>query len=233
MDNEQQNQYRMGTALTDFLTAQAPRLAPSPAAVAEAADVQATYARVQASLGLGPISTTTNTSTADTLQTTLLRVLPALLGPLRSVARKLPDARESAALLARATISGKQLRKLRPGPLRDVAQHLLEDGLTYKAPLQKYGYSDAVHELISGHFTAFAKTVGTTRTLIDTGKGAHDTTDTRLLDFMQQCYELDDSMLVFGVLDADLHRDYLAARRVGKSGGGGKAKKNGGSPKPA
>ena len=231
MDNGQENQYRMGTALTAFLTDQASRLEPSPAAVAEAADVQTAYAQVQASLGLGPISTTTNTSTAGSLQAKLLQVLPALLGSLRAVARKLPEAREATALLARATISAKQLDKLRPAPLRDVVLHLLDDAVTYKTPLNTTGYTDAVHQLISSHFDAFAQTVGTTRTLLDTSKGAHDTTDTRLRNFMQQCYELDDAMLIFRVLDVDLHRDYLAARRVGKSGGGSK-KPKGDGPTP-
>jgi len=233
MDKEQKNQYRMGGQVTPFLTAQAGRLAPSPAAVAEAADVQAAYAKVQASFGQGTLSTTANTGTAGTLQATVLKVLPALLGPLRSVARKLPDAREGTALLARATISGKQLRKLRPGPLRDVVRHLLDDGITYQTPLQHYGYTAAVHAVITGHFDAFAKTVGTTRTLITTSKGTHASTDDLLLDFMKQCYELDDAMNVFRVLDEDLHRDYLAARRVGKSGGGGKKKKDGGTPPKA
>ena len=231
MDKEQQNQYRMGGQLVPFLTAQASRLTPSPAAVAEAADVQTAYAKIQASLGQGVISTTTNTSTAETLQAQLLKVLPALLGSLRAVARKLPDAVAGTALLARATISAKQLDKLRPAPLRDVVQHLLADAVTYKAPLKNYGYTDAVHTIISGHFDAFAKTVGTTRTLLNTSKGTHDTTDDLLKDFMKQCYELDDAMNIFRVLDADLYRDYLTARRVGKSGGGGK--KDGGSEKPA
>ena len=234
MDKEQENQYRMGGQLTAFLTAQADRLKPSPAAVAEAADVQAAYAKVEGSIGQGTTRTTANTRTADTLQATVLKVLPALLGPLRSVARKLPDATESAALLARATVTAKQLDKLRPAPLRDVVKHLLADGLAYKTPLLRYGYTPAVHAVITGHFDAFAQTVGTTRTLISTSKGTHASTDDLLLDLMKQCYELDDAMNIFRVLDADLHRDYLTARRVGKSGGGGgKKKKDDGTPPKA
>ena len=231
MDQEQENQNRMGGQLIPFLAAQATRLAASPAAVAEAADVQAAYALVQASIGQGTTATSTNTDTAETLQAKVLQVLPALLGSLRSVARKLPDAVAGTALLARATITATQLNKLRPGPLREVVKHLLEDATTYKTQLKTGGYTDAVHAVISGHVAAFAATVGTTRTLISGSKGTHDTTDTLLKNFMQQCYELDDAMQIFRVLDADLHRDYLTARRVGKSGGGKKPKDNG--PKPA
>lgn len=220
MDKEQQNQYRMAGLTTSFLTEHAARLTPSPMAVQEAADVQTAYTALQASLGKGIISTKENTETATTAQATALRLLPALLGPLRSHARKTHDAE----LLARATISAKQLDKLRPAPLRDVLTHLLDDATTYKTELTKYGFTSTVKDLLGTAIGAFATTVGTTKGLLNTSTGTHASTDDLLLAFMQQCYELDDAMEIFRALDADLYRDYQKARRVGKSGGGaGKA----------
>ena len=102
----------MAGLTTTFLAANAARLAPSPAAVREAADVQAAYAALQARAGQGLGSTQENTGTATTAQATALRLLPALLGPLRSLARKTSNAE----LLARATVSAKQLDKLSCAP---------------------------------------------------------------------------------------------------------------------
>ena len=227
MNKVQQNQYRMAGLTATFLTDHAARLSPSPMAVAEAADVQTAYAALQASLGQGVISTKENTATAETAQATALRLLPALLGPLRSHARKTHNAE----LLARATISAKQLDKLRPAPLRDVLLHLLNDATTYKTALATYGFSSAVKDLLGTAISTFAATVGTTKGLLNANTGTHASSDDLLLAFLQQCYELDDAMEIFGVLDADLLRDYAQARRVGKSGGGkGKA---GGAAKPA
>lgn len=229
MDNEQENQYRMGGQLVAFLQARAADLTPSPAAVAEAADIQPAYEAVAASLGQGTASTTTNTSTAEDLQEKAIVVIAALLGPLRSVARKLvPDPTEATALLARATIKNTQLRRLRPDQLRDVLEHLLLDAATYQKELSNYGYTAAVHAVVQQQVAAFAATVGTTRALLKTSQGTHATTADLLKAFLQQCYELDDPMLLFVALNPDLHRDYLIARKVGKSGGGGGKKGKGG-----
>jgi hypothetical protein len=221
MDKEQLNQYRMGETLDQFLAKR--DLAASPAAVAEAADVVKAFGLLKDSVGQGTTSTKENTAGATTAETKLLNVLPALLGSLRSVARKMPlDHKDRPALLARATISAKQLEKLRPGPLRDVVQHLLEDATTYQTDLLKYGYAAPVHTIITTAFKDFADTVGTTRTLQKDSQSTHRSTDELLQDFMKQCYELDDPMEIFRVLDNDLFKAYRAARKVGKSGGGKK-----------
>ena len=216
MDKEQLNQNRMGTVLDLWLDKHAAALAPSAVAQAEAADVRAAYAAVQKSLGQGTTATKEVTQGNNDAEADILRLLPALLGPLRSVARKTHDA----PLLARVTITKRQLAKLRPAPLRDVVQHLLADGLTYKTPLATYGYTPAVQAILQKSADAFAATVGVTKSLLNEGKGTHDTTDDLLRAFLQQCYELDDAMNIFRVLDPALHRDYLQARKVGKSGGG-------------
>ncbi|MDO7877142.1 hypothetical protein Q5H93_20520 [Hymenobacter sp. ASUV-10] len=221
MDDRQLNQYRMGETLDQFLAQR--DLSASEEATAEAADVRAAFGLLKESVGQGTTSTKENTQDAGAAETKLLQLLPALLGSLRSVARKLPLTDDDRpALLARATISAKQLDKLRPAPLRDVVGRLLQDATTYQKPLQKYGYSDAVHTIVTNAYNDFAATVGTTRTLQKGNQSIHRSTDELLLDFMKQCYELDDPMEIFRVLDNDLYRDYRAARKVGKSGGGKK-----------
>lgn len=218
----------MGETLAQFLAKR--DLSASPAAVAEAADVRKAFGLLQDSVGQGTTSTKENTETAETTETRLLKILPALLGSLRSVARKMPLTHEDrAALLARATISARQLHKLRPAPLRDVVKRLLADATTYQTDLVKYGYTDAVHLIVTKAYDTFAATVGTTRTLQQGNQSTHRSTDDLLLDFMKQCYELDDPMEIFRVLDNDLYRDYRTARKVGKSGGGKKKKE---APQP-
>ncbi len=232
MDKAQENQNRMGGILDAFLETHS--LTASAVAVAEAADVRAAYALVQTSIGQGTTDTRENTDDAGTAETRLLRVLPALLGSLRSVARKLPltDAARPA-LLARATISGQQLRKLRPGPLREVVQHLLEEAITHKIALAKYGYSPAVHAVLTKAFDDFAATVGTTKGLLNDNVGVSRSTAALLRDFLKQCYELDDALQIFRVLDEPLYQAYRQARKVGKSGGGKKKKDDGAGPGPA
>ena len=216
MDKKQQNQYRMGGLTTTLLTQRAAELAASPAAQREAADVQAAYQALQTSVGQGPTSTKENTEAAATARHQALHLLPALLGPLRAVARKTGNTE----LLAQATISAKQLGQLRPAPLRDVLQHLLEQAATYQKELTDYGITDAVYQQVSDAVTAFARSVGTTKGLLNTSQSTTQTIEELLGTFMRQCYELDDVMEAFRVLNPALYRDYQQARKVGKSGGG-------------
>jgi hypothetical protein len=218
MDDRQLNQYRIGETLDQFLAQHG--LSASEAAVAEAADVRKAFGLLQDSVGQGTSSTKENTQDAGAAERQLLRVLPALLGSLRAVARKMPLTDDDRpALLARATISAKQFDKLRPAPLRDVVKHLLQDATTYKTELKRYGYAEAVHTVVTTAYDNFAATVGTTRTLQQGSQSTHRSTDNLLRDLLKQCYELADALEIFRVLDNDLYRDYRAARKVGKSGG--------------
>lgn len=128
----------------------------------------------------------------------------------------MPDAAERAALLSRATLSNAQLR---PGPLAEVAGHLLEDADIYQAQLKKIRLHPAVNALVKGHVDAFAATVGTTCALQKGSQGTRASTSSLLQEFMTQAYELDDAMQVFRVLDPALHAAHLLARKIGKSGG--------------
>ena len=113
--------------------------------------------------------------------------------------------------------------------------HLLEEATTYQKELLPYGFTEAVNAPLIAAIAviaAFGGTVGSTKGLLNTATGTHDTVDTQLKNVMQQCYELDDAMKIFEVLDPDLLRDYRQARRVGKSGGG-KGPDAGTKPGPA
>jgi len=215
MDAKQANQYRMGTELVAFLQKRGAELAPSQVAQQEAADVLAAYEPLRQAVGAAPLATQTNTDQAANARQRLLKLLRALQGPLQSIASKDADAR----LLARATLSGEQLRHFRPAELRDVAAGLLADATAHTAELAAYGLGAPVLAQLAAAQAAFASIVGTTQSLLDERKGAGRTVADLLRAFLQQVYELDKPMQAFGLLAPDLLRDYRQARRVGTSGG--------------
>lgn len=216
MDSKQANQYRMGTELVAFLQKRAAELAPSAVAQQEAADVLAAYEPLRQAVGTAPLATQASTNQATTARRRLLKLLPAVQGPLQSIASKATDTR----LLARATLTARQLRRFRPAELRDVAANLLADATTHAPELAAYGLGAPVLTQLAAAHTAFASTVGTTQSLIDERKGAGNTVADRLRAFLQQVYELDKPLEVFRLLDPALFRDYRQVRRVGTAGGG-------------
>ena len=111
----------MTTVLVKFIVDNAAAIGASEVAAAEAADVAPAYERLTAAVGAAPLSIATQQATDA--RAALLAVLPAPLGPLRSIATKTADT----ALLSRATLSATQLRKMKPEELRDVATALFDD----------------------------------------------------------------------------------------------------------
>lgn len=216
MDARGDKQYAMTTVLVKFLADNATAIEASEIAAAEAADIAPAYQRLTAAVGAAPLSTTATTQQATDARTALLAVLPALLGPLRSIATKTADM----ALLARATLSATQLRKMKPEELRDVAKALFDDADAHGKALAPYALTAPVLARLRGQQTAFAATVRSTSSLIDQRSEGNDTAVDRLLEVMQQVYELDKPMEVFRVLNPDLYRAYKKARRVGSTGGG-------------
>lgn len=223
MDAEQENQYRMATELVAFLKKRGAELAPSAVAQQEAADVLAAYGPLSQAVGAAPLSTKENTQGAGDARRDLLRLLPAVQGPLQSIASKAKDAK----LLARATLSRTQLKEFRPAELRDVAANLLDDANAHAGALAGYGLGAPVLAQFAQAHADFAATVGTTQGLIDERKGAGDDANQLLRALMQQVYELDKPMEAFRVLNLALYRDYKQTRRVGKSGGGSGGKTDG------
>jgi hypothetical protein len=216
MNDREEKQYAMTTVLVQFLADNQAAIAASQVAAAEAADVAPAYALLTKAVGAAPLSTVAGTQQATDLRAELLRVLPALLGPLRSIATKTNDAD----LLARATLSSRQLYKLKPEPLRDVSAALFKNAAEHAAALVPYGLDAAVLAQLQGKHTAFAGTVRGTSSLIDQRSQANDTAVDLLAALMQQVYELDKPMEAFRVLNPALHNGYKKARRVGSTGSG-------------
>ncbi|MBF9223424.1 hypothetical protein [Hymenobacter ruricola] len=235
MDAPQEKQYAMTTVLVKFIDDNGEAIGASEVAAAEAADIAPAYALLTAAVGGTPVNTKPVTEQATTARADLLAVLPALLGPLRSIATKTHDT----ALLAHATLSARQLDKMKPEELRDVSRDLFAAADARAAALAPYGLSKAVLAQMRGLHTAFAGTVRSTASLIDQRSEGNQSAEDLLADLMQQVYELDKPMEVFRFLNRPLYDAYKRARRVGSSGGkgskgkGSKGKGKGGDQGPA
>ncbi|WP_210513763.1 hypothetical protein [Hymenobacter terricola] len=216
MDAREEKQYAMTTVLVKFVADNAEAIGASEVAAAEAADIAPAYQLLTTAVGTAPLSTAAVTQRAADLRAELLDVLPAVLGPLRSIATKTNDT----PLLARATLSSTQLRNMKPEELRDVAAGLFHDADAHAKALAPYGLSVPTLALLRGKQTAFAATVRGTSSLIDQRSEGNQSASDLLLVLMQQVYELDKPMAVFRFLNKPLYRAYKKARRVGSTGGG-------------
>ena len=217
MKDKQIKQMEMCGAVSRFTTDHAAALDAVEGVGSEAADVRVAYAALQQAVA-NPVEQTKDvTALADDARKQLRRALPALLGPLTSLATKT----KNVDLLARATLRARQLNKLSPTELNALADQLITLGESQPAATKtKYGLT-AILPLLRGYQTDFEPLVGQTQDLIDTRAGANQSAKALLRATLQQVYELDKVMLVFQLLNPDLHRDYRRARRVGKRSGGG------------
>ncbi|GAB3575065.1 hypothetical protein GCM10027345_09860 [Hymenobacter daeguensis] len=216
----------MTTVLVKFIADNAAGLAVSGVAAAEAADVAPAYERLTDAVGRAAVDTKPVTGQAATAQAALAAALPALLGPLRSIATKTQDAD----LLARTTLSAAQLSKMRPEELRDVSKALFDVADAHAKELAAYGLTAPVLAQLRALHTAFVPTVRSTASLIDQRGQGNQSIDELLLALMQQVYELDKPMEVFRFLNPSLYAAYKRARYVGKRGGkGGKGGSDSGS----
>ena len=216
MDAREEKQYAMTTVLVKFVDDNTPAIGVSAEAGTEAADIAPAYATLTAAVGTAPLSTLTSTAQATTARAELLDALPALLGPLRSVATKAKDT----VLLAHATLSAGQLRKMQPEELRDVSKALFDAADARVKELAPYALTAPVLAQLRALHTAFAATVRGTASLIDQRSEGNKSASDLLSELMQQVYELDKPMEVFRFLNKPLYRAYKKARRVGKTGGG-------------
>lgn len=219
MTAREDKQYAMTTVLVKFLADNATAIGASAVAAAEAADIPPAYQLLAAAVGVAPLNTAPVTQGAADARAALLAALPALLGPLRSVATKTTDT----ALLARATLSASQLRAMKPEELRDVAKSLFDDADAHAKALAPYALTAPVLAQLRATQTAFAGTVRGTSALIDQRGQANQSAADLLADLLQQVYELDKPMAVFRFLNAPLHDGYKRARRVGSAGSRGAA----------
>ncbi|WP_310392378.1 hypothetical protein [Hymenobacter sp.] len=214
MDAREDKQYAMTTVLVKFLADNTAAIGASAVAAAEAADIAPAYQLLTAAVGAAPLNTQPVTRGATDARTALLAALPAVLGPLRSIATKTNDT----ALLARATLSATQLQRMKPEELRDVAKGLFDDADGRAEALAGYALTGPVMAQMRAAQTAFAATVRSTSSLIDQrGQGNQSASDL-LRALMQQVYELDKPMDAFRFLNRPLYDGYKRARRVGSTG---------------
>lgn len=208
--------------VVDYLAENEAGLAVSEMAAAQAAAVAQQYGKVAGARGGTAKRTTTLSAGAKTAKKNLVDLLPALLGPLSRVATRLQDDN----LKASATLSGKQLRKLRPlaflavvsavlsaAARPDIAPELAKQGLTAKA-LKPLADAQAAFQ------TAQPAARKTINERVLSGAALEDLV-THLMDEMR---ELDDDMKAFKLLDRPLYDGYLQARKIIDSGGGGGVK---------
>ncbi|MGY3088098.1 hypothetical protein ACVWYF_001131 [Hymenobacter sp. UYAg731] len=225
MEQYKEDQLAMCGRVAAYVAEHAADLAASEVAAQQAAAVQTLYAQVAQAHGGTARRTQQLTTAAQEAQKTLLDLLPALLGPLSRVAKRLGDADLQAAV----TLGSKQLRKLRPVPFvavvgavlasaarSDVAPELTKQGLTPKAlkPL-----TDAL--------ATFRTAQPAVRQTINERALSGAALEDLLTDLMDELRELDEDMKAFKLLNRPLFAGYTQARKVINSGGGG------GKEKPA
>lgn len=198
-------------AVTRFNTEHAAEIGVVEAATDEAADVQNAYVLLQKAIANPIIETKDVTRKANEAETKLRAGLPALLGPLASVATKAVDID----LLAKSTLRVKDLRALTPGQISQLADQMLTIGEGQPAPIQRRYGLNVVLPLLRGYQQTLAPLVGQTQDLIDDRSGDNQTVDELLKATLQQLREQDKVMLVFKVINPDLYRDYRKARRIG------------------
>ena len=218
MDQFKEDQLVMCGRVADYLAEHQAALAVSPVAVAQAADVTTRYGQVAGARGGTAKRTKKLTDAAKTAQKELLELLPALLGPLTRVAARLQDDD----LQASVTLSGKQLRKLRPlafigvvgavlksATRPDVAPELSQQGLTPKAltPLT---------QALDAYRAAQPAARKTINERVLSGAALEDLVS----DLMDEVRTLDEDMKAFKLLDRELYAGYSQARKIVSSGGG-------------
>lgn len=234
MRQDSQDQLAMAGRVAAYLSAHAAQLAPSDVASAQAQLVVTLYE--QASTAQGPATRRTKllTETGKQAKATLLDLLPALLGPLSRTAARTQDHD----LLATATLSGKQLRKLRPVALLSVAGAVLDSAArpTTAAELSKQGLPTKALQPLRDALDAFRTAQPAPRQAIDARVQANTTLTTHLGALLDALRELDQDMKAFKLLDRPLYEGYLQARKI-VSSGGGSSKDNAAAlaaqPKPA
>lgn len=218
MRKREEDQLSSASRTVDFLAENAADLAVSEEVAEKSAEVQVLYTKISGARA-GVVKTTKRlTKEAKTARTTVLDLLPGLLGPMARVATALKDQD----LLASVTLSTKQLGRLRPlafigvvgsvlgsAERADVVPGLVKHGLTPKtlAPLIK------AHE-------EFVKAQPAPRKTIDERLLAGAALSDLLGDLMDELRDLDQAMKAFKLIDRPLYDGYVQMRKIINTGGG-------------
>jgi hypothetical protein len=223
MEQYKEDQLAMCGRVAAYLASRQADLADSEVAAQQAADVQALYAQVAQAHGGTARRTEELTAAAQAAQKTLFDLLPALLGPLGRVAKRLGDAD----LQAAATLSSKQLRKLRPVPFLSVVGAVLASAARPDvAPeLARQGITPKVLKPLTDALATFRTAQPAVRKTINERALSGAALEDLLGDLMDELHELDEDMKAFKLLDRELYAGYLQARKVISSGGGSSKEK--------
>lgn len=222
MDKFKEDQLVMIGRVNDYATENAESIAVSEVAAEQSTKVTMMYGKIMGARGGTAKRTKKLTEAAETARATVLDLLPALLGPLGRVATRLGDDD----LRAAVTLSGKQLRRLRPlafigvvgsvlasAARADVAPELAKQGLT----------AVALKPLVQAH-AAFRTAQPATRKTIDERVLSGAALEDLLRELMDELRELDEDMKAFKLIDRPMYDGYVQMRKIIDSGGGGKGK---------
>ena len=218
MDQFKEDQLVMCGRVAAFVGDKAAALAKSPVAAAQAADVKAQYAQVAGARGGTAKRTKRLTQAAQTSRNILLDLLPALLGPLGRVAARLEDAD----LLASATLSSKQLRKLRPLAFVGVVGAVLGSAARPDvAPeLAKQGLTAATLRPLADELATFRTAQAAPRKTIDERVVSGAALEDLVSALMDEVRTLDEDMKAFKLIDRATFDTYTQMRKIINSGGG-------------
>jgi hypothetical protein len=218
MKQFKENQLVMCGVVADYVTDNQEALAVSEAAGEQATVVVDLYAQVEGARGGTAKRTQQLTEAAQAARATLLELLPAVLGPLKRAAERLGDND----LLASATLTGKQLRKLRPLAFGAVVKAVLDSAArpAVVPELARQGLKPATLQPLRTALTNFQAAQPATRKTINERVLAGAALEEVLAELMGEVRELDEDMKAFKLLDKELYAGYRQARKIVDSGGG-------------
>ncbi|SHK46141.1 hypothetical protein [Hymenobacter psychrotolerans] len=221
MDKDREDQLVMCGQVVEYLTENKDALAVSEAAAEQADEVTAHYAQVDGARAGTARRTKNLTEDAKTAKKTLLELLPALLGPLSRIATRLQDND----LLASATLSGKQLRKLRPLAFAAVVEAVLASAARPEVvpELAKQGLTAKALQPLRDALAAFKTAQPATRKTINERVVAGAALEELVDALMDEVRQLDADMKAFKLLDRSLYNGYTQARKLVTTGGRGGA----------
>ena len=228
MEQFKEDQLAMCGRVVAYLAENADALGVSEVAADQAAEVTTAYEKVAGTRGGTAKRTQKLTEDAQRAKDTLLDLLPALLGPLSRVATRLGDDD----LTASATLSARQLRKLRPLAFMAVVGAVLGSAARANvAPeLAKQGLTPKTLKPLADALAAFRAAQPGTRKTIDERVLSGAALEDLVNHLMDEVRTLDEDMKAFKLLDRPLYDGYQQMRKIISSGGGSSKGKPGVAP---
>jgi len=217
MNQFKEDQLVMCGQVVDYVKDNEVAIAVSEVAAEQAAEVADFYEQVQGARGGTAKRTKELTEAAKTARTTLLALLPALLGPLSRIAGRLEDDD----LLASATLTSKQLRKLRPLAFMGVTKSVLDSAARPDVvpELARQGLTAPVLKPLRDALTAFRTAQPAPRKTINERVAAGAALEDLVDALMVEVRQLDKDMEAFKLLNLRLYKGYRQARKLVTTGG--------------